>query len=113
MGVCAASGRIGAMVAQLINGALVKDPVRLLLVASATLMLGAFTPCWLPGDMTGQPVNDDVRATVRSDRNASAPVYEPLQVQRQESCISSYSDDPTPMERRHQKHQDKHESEIV
>jgi VNT family MFS transporter (synaptic vesicle glycoprotein 2) len=61
LGVCAASGRIGAMVAQFVNGALVEKPVRLLLVASVTLLLGAFTPCLLPStDMTGQPVHDDV-----------------------------------------------------
>jgi hypothetical protein len=60
MGVCAASGRVGAMVAQFVNGALVKEPVRLLLVASITLALGALTPALLPdgGDMTGQPVHD-------------------------------------------------------
>lgn len=61
MGVCAASGRIGAMMAQFVNGALVGKPVRLLLVASGTLMLGAFTPCLLPhGDITGKPVQDNV-----------------------------------------------------
>lgn len=61
MGVCAASGRIGAMVAQFVNGALIAQPIRLLLVASVTLLLGALTPCLLPeGDMTGQPVQDDV-----------------------------------------------------
>jgi MFS family permease len=60
MGICAASGRIGAMVAQFVNGALVANhPVKLLLVASGTLLLGAATPCLLPdGDMTGQPVHD-------------------------------------------------------
>jgi MFS family permease len=61
MGVCAASGRVGAMMAQFVNGALVGKPVRLLLVASGTLMLGALTPCFLPnGDITGQPVQDNV-----------------------------------------------------
>jgi hypothetical protein len=70
MGVCAASGRVGAMVAQFVNGALVANPVRLLLVASITLLLGAATPCLLPngGDMTGQPVQDEVVGT-----SASAP----------------------------------------
>lgn len=60
MGICAASGRIGALVAQFVNGALVADhPARLLLVASGTLLLGAATPCLLPDcDMTGQPVHD-------------------------------------------------------
>ena len=44
MGVCAASGRIGAMIAQFVNGALVSNPVRLLLVASFTLVLGSNYP---------------------------------------------------------------------
>ena len=61
MGVCAASGRVGAMLAQFVNGALVAKPIRLLLVASGTLMLGALTPCLLPnGDITGQPVQDGI-----------------------------------------------------
>lgn len=64
MGVCAASGRIGAMVAQFINGALVKNPVALLLVASASLVVGAMTPCLLPGeDMSLRPLEDDVAET--------------------------------------------------
>ena len=59
MGVCAASGRIGAMVAQFVNGALVSNPVGLLLVASLTLVLGAVTPCLLPdADMAQQPLED-------------------------------------------------------
>lgn len=60
LGICAASGRIGAFIAQFVNGALVGNPIRLLLVASGTLLLGALTPCLLPGggDMTGRPVND-------------------------------------------------------
>ena len=71
MGVCAASGRVGAMLAQFVNGALVGNPVRLLLVASATLVLGAMTPCLLPnGDITGQPVQDEV--------DAPEPLYAPL-----------------------------------
>jgi MFS family permease len=66
MGVCAASGRIGAMIAQFVNGALAASPVRLVLVASMTLLLGATTPFWLSsGDMTGQPVADDVSTTLR------------------------------------------------
>ncbi|VEU38832.1 unnamed protein product [Pseudo-nitzschia multistriata] len=60
LGMCAASGRIGALIAQFVNDALVEKPVRLLLVASGTLLLGAVTPCLLPGDMTGRPVHDDM-----------------------------------------------------
>ncbi|OEU20147.1 MFS general substrate transporter, partial [Fragilariopsis cylindrus CCMP1102] len=62
LGICAASGRIGALIAQFINGYLINSPVKLLLVASGTLLLGAITPYLLPNngsrDMTGQPVND-------------------------------------------------------
>jgi hypothetical protein len=58
------------MVAQFVNGALVADhPARLLLVASGTLLLGATTPCLLPGgDMTGQPVHD----AMDDDRNGAS-----------------------------------------
>ncbi|KAL3929154.1 MAG: hypothetical protein SGBAC_012335 [Bacillariaceae sp.] len=68
MGICAASGRVGAMVAQFVNGALVAEPVRLLLVASVTLLFGALTPAMLPagGDMTGQPVQDFAAPTSRT-----------------------------------------------
>ena len=64
LGICTASGRIGAMIAQFVNGALMEKPVRLLLVASGTLLLGALTPVLLPGDgdMTGRPVSDDLRS---------------------------------------------------
>jgi MFS family permease len=83
MGICTASGRVGAMVAQFVNGALINHgrPVMLLLVASATLVLGAATPCLLPngGDMTGQPVHDDVvilsatTSTTTGGRNEMPP----------------------------------------
>jgi len=74
LGICAASGRVGAMVAQFVNGALVAEPVRLLLVASVTLLLGALTPALLPGggDMTGQPVSDF------AGDNASTISHQPL-----------------------------------
>lgn len=76
MGVCAASGRIGAMIAQFVNGALVGKPVRLLLVASSTLMLGALTPCLLPNaDITGQPVQDEVDM---SPSTSQETMYAPL-----------------------------------
>jgi len=66
MGVCAASGRVGAMVAQFVNGALVGNPVRLLLVASMSLVIGAITPCLLPpGDMSMRPLED----TLQRDAN--------------------------------------------
>jgi MFS family permease len=78
MGVCAASGRIGAFVAQFVNGALVAKPVRLLLVASVTLALGAATPCLLPGgDMAGRAVQDEV--PVSSD-DRSSNNYTPVSI---------------------------------
>lgn len=87
MGICTASGRIGALVAQLINGFLVANPVRLLLVASSTLVLGAMTPCFLPNslDMTGRPVQDDVTAVAtirRGGRNMSNETspYSPITI---------------------------------
>lgn len=71
MGVCAASGRIGAMVAQLVNGALVEKPSRLLIVASTTLLLGATTPYLLPNaDITGEPVQDEVGRKNNNNRSA-------------------------------------------
>lgn len=63
MGVCAASGRVGAMIAQIVNGALVGNPVRLLLVASTSLVVGALIPFLLPaGDFSNQALEDDVQS---------------------------------------------------
>ena len=65
-GICAASARIGALIAQFVNGALVDNPVQLLLVNAGTLVIGAVTPCLLQGvvgDMTGKPVQDDLQST--------------------------------------------------
>jgi MFS family permease len=59
MGLCAASGRLGAMLAQAVNGYLVNSPARLLLVAASTLLIGAVSPSFLP-DATGRPVEDRV-----------------------------------------------------
>jgi hypothetical protein len=58
----------------------------LLLVASATLVLGAVTPCLLPngGDMTGQPVHDVV-----PDAASGVNVLPPYQ--RTPSSVSSSS----------------------
>jgi hypothetical protein len=81
MGVCAASGRIGAMMAQFVNGALIAQPVRLLLVASFTLVLGALTPCLLPegGDMTGQPVHDNLGEETTTTTTNDDALFTPLQ----------------------------------
>lgn len=75
MGACAASGRIGAMIAQFVNGVLVSNPVRLLLVASLTLALGAITPCLLPNaDMAQQPLQDGIQNENRSDSSDDEPL---------------------------------------
>ena len=78
-GFCTASGRIGAMMAQFVNGWLLfssnsdGSPVRLLLVAGMTLMLGALTPAFLPShDYTGEAIIDDVSTT-------ELPVYTNIQ----------------------------------
>lgn len=71
MGVCAASGRVAAMLAQFVNGALVARPVSLLLVAAFTLLLGAITPVLLPADKTGQPVSDTVAGISHGNNEGS------------------------------------------
>ena len=50
--------KVGAMLAQFVNGALVAHPARLLLTAAFTLVLGSLTPALLPADQTGRPVQD-------------------------------------------------------
>jgi MFS family permease len=76
MGICAASGRIGAMIAQFVNGVLLDSPVRLLAVASISLFVAAITPFLLPqvdythGDLedtvpTNQYVIDNSEESVR------------------------------------------------
>jgi MFS family permease len=68
MGVCAATGRIGAMVAQFVNGFLVARPFRLLVVSAITLLLGSMTPYFLHvSDPTGQPVRDFANTTQREE----------------------------------------------
>mmetsp|Transcript_10769 Transcript_10769/g.25668 ORF Transcript_10769/g.25668 Transcript_10769/m.25668 type:complete len:673 (-) Transcript_10769:72-2090(-) len=96
LGVCAASGRVGAMVAQFVNGALAQEPVRLLLVAAATMIFGALTPCLLPGDMTGRPVHDDLSgsgpALLTNKNHSSSPTISGSAYQNVTS--SSYKDAP-------------------
>lgn len=60
MGICTASGRIGAMVAQFVNGSLAEDPVRLLCVACGSLLFGAIAPCMLGEDRAKRPLEDGV-----------------------------------------------------
>ncbi|GAX26867.1 MFS transporter, VNT family, synaptic vesicle glycoprotein 2 [Fistulifera solaris] len=79
MGVCAGCGRIGAMLAQFINGALVVRPVSLLLVAAFTLLIAAIMPIFLPADQTGHPVRDTVseKRHRKEDRSSELTVRAP------------------------------------
>lgn len=63
MGSCTAIGRIGAMIAQPINGILIDRPVMLLLLGCITMLIGGVTPllCHI-GDFTGKPLQDDPEA---------------------------------------------------
>mgnify|MGYP005844232839 CR=1 FL=1 len=110
MGVCAASGRIGAMVAQFVNGALVDRPVRLLVVAAVTLGMGSLTPFLLPrhGDMTGLALAEDFRRPSGDESDGSycdaGEELEDLSVAKSESDIAVHqqasdgpnSGDPNP-----------------
>ena len=60
LGICTASGRIGALIAQFVNSWLIDEPARLLLVASATLLFGAASPMLLEGqDMARRSLEDN------------------------------------------------------
>jgi MFS family permease len=76
-GICTASGRVGALVAQFVNGALLHNSVdgdgdknnnanssgvaSVIIVASVMLLVGALAPCASSsGDMTARPLQDDV-----------------------------------------------------
>jgi MFS family permease len=83
MGICAASGRIGAMIAQFVNGMLLDSPVRLLTVASVSLFLAAITPFLLPQvDYT----HGDLEDTVPTDGIVNAEERARLQ------CIDTRKD---------------------
>ena len=60
MGYCSALGRIGGIIAQVVNVFLLHNPVRLLSVAAVTLLFGALSPLLLPPDMAGQCVTDEI-----------------------------------------------------
>jgi len=66
MGLCSAMGRVGAMVAQLVNGgALMGNPVLLLLVASTSLAVTAAAPFLLPS--TPQQRNPSTCSLLQDD----------------------------------------------
>lgn len=57
MGILSASGRIGAMFAQIVNASLVKNPTLLLALAAVIMFFGAIAPLILP-DMKGRVLQD-------------------------------------------------------
>ena len=67
---CGASGRLGALVAQIINGFTVHSPVRMLSIAAATLLFGAMSPALLPPDKTRQTIDDQL-ADDDDDKNTN------------------------------------------
>ena len=77
MGVCTATGRIGAMMAQFVNGALVSSPVRLLLTAASALFIGAITPSFLPADQTGRPVQDYTSDSIQANHIRLSRIVSP------------------------------------
>lgn len=62
VGLCAATGRVAAMLAQVVNGYTVAQPARLLSIAATALGIGAFVPRLLIPDRTGLVVLDQVPA---------------------------------------------------
>ena len=58
MGVLAASGRIGAIAAQVVNGSLEKNIPLLLFVTSGCMMLGGVAALYTPHDATGHSLVD-------------------------------------------------------
>ena len=67
MGLCAATGRLAAMLAQVVNGALISRPTRLLVTSAASLALGATVPWCLIPDRTGMVVLDQVQGDEGND----------------------------------------------
>lgn len=61
MGLCTATGRLGGILAQCVNANLIDDtPVRVLVIASISLLFGAGAPLILERDMTMEELKDDV-----------------------------------------------------
>jgi MFS family permease len=77
LGLCAATGRLAAMLAQIVNSALIAEPTRLLLTSSMSLAIGAIVPyCCIP-DRTGQSVMDQVEdGSNRSSGSSSSSTDE-------------------------------------
>jgi len=61
MGLCTATGRLGGILAQCVNANLIDDtPVRVLVIASISLLFGSGAPLILERDMTMEELKDDV-----------------------------------------------------
>ena len=60
MGLCGATGRLAAMLAQIVNGALIAQPARLLATSALSLALGAIVPRFLIEDRTGMVILDQI-----------------------------------------------------
>ena len=63
VGICSSSGRIGSMIAQIINGALIDKPEILLSVSALFLCFGAITAYFLPSDFSRQPLQDSIETS--------------------------------------------------
>jgi hypothetical protein len=67
--VLTASGRLAALSAQFVNGALIDSSVfALLIVTSGNLIVGAFAAFLLPYDTSHRRLTDDVRTIEEDDR---------------------------------------------
>eukprot|EP00977_Amphora_coffeiformis_P023145 scaffold12240_cov170-Amphora_coffeaeformis.AAC.9 len=71
MGLCAGTGRLAAMLAQVVNGALIAQPARLLVTGAISLAVGATVPRCLIPDRTGMVMLDRV-STSESGRRGGA-----------------------------------------
>ena len=63
VGICSSSGRIGSMIAQIVNGALIDRPELLLIVSALLLLFGALIALLLPSDLSCQPLHDKLETS--------------------------------------------------
>ena len=89
MALCTAWGRIGAMVAQFVNGFLLSNnpsPITLLLIASVSLLIGSFVPFWMTGeDMMLKPLSDSNNSFRFMTGNAE-DIQNVIQRKRSDEC---------------------------
>mmetsp|Transcript_24312 Transcript_24312/g.37459 ORF Transcript_24312/g.37459 Transcript_24312/m.37459 type:complete len:509 (+) Transcript_24312:112-1638(+) len=61
VGLCTATGRVGALISQFLSGALANEPVILLMMSCMFLLVSAVAPFFLEsGDRTNLPLSDEV-----------------------------------------------------